>query len=265
LGIPANAVRSSRVTVAIGAASVIACWCGGAQAFRPFDGTDAAVADTGKVEIEFGPAEYLREGTARTLLAPSTRINYGFAPDWEAVVEGRVAHGLSGDLRGTGLVEDGASLKRVLREGVLQDKPGPSITTEFGVLLPGVRADRGAGATLAGIVSQRWEGLTFHLNAAASLTREQHADLFLSTILEGPHDWAVRPVAEVVYDRDFGRAEVKSALVGAIWRVRDNLAFDVGFRGGRVNDHTVAELRAGLTFSFAVEPAPSGKTEGGGR
>ena len=30
------------------------------KAFRPFDGTDAAVAEHGKVEVELGPAGYLR-------------------------------------------------------------------------------------------------------------------------------------------------------------------------------------------------------------
>lgn len=97
------------------------------------------------------------------------------------------------------------------------------------------------------------------------MTREQHADLFISTIVEGPHDWRVRPVAEVVYERDFGRAEVKSALVGAIWQVRDDLVFDVGLRGGRVNDHTLGEIRAGLTFSFAVGSAATASSEGDGR
>ena len=238
--------------VALAVSVVIAGWCGSARAFRPFDGTDAAVADTGKVEVELGPVEYRRQAASRTLFAPSTRINYGFAPDWEAVVEGRVAHGLSGDIRGTGIVEDSATLKRVLREGVLQEKPGPSIATEFGVLLPGVRADRGTGATLAGIVSQQWEGLTFHFNTAAALTREQHADLFVGVIAEGPRDWPVRPVGEVFYDRDFGEARTRSALIGAIWQISDDVAADVGLRGARVNDHTACEIRAGITFALAA-------------
>src|SRR5205814_9873987 len=138
-----------------------------------------------------------------------------------------------------------------LREGALQDQPGPSIATEFSVLLPGINDEHGTGASLAGIMSQRWEAITVHLNAAAAVTRQQHADLFLSTILEGPHDWPVRPVAEFAYERDFGRLETKSALVGVIWHVRDDLAVDVGVRGGRVNDHALAAIRAGLTFSFA--------------
>lgn len=245
-------MNRSRAVTAVAMAAAIAGWCGAAQAFRPFDGTDAAVADTGKVEIELGPAEYLRDGTTRTLFAPSARFNYGFAPNWEAVVEGRVAHGLSGDVRGTGLVEDSVTMKGVLHEGVLQEKPGPSVATEFGVLLPGVRADWGTGATVAGIVSQQWEGLTFHFNTAASLTREQHADLFISVIAEGPRDWPVRPVAEIFYDRDFGDARTRSALIGAIWQVTDDVAADLGFRGARVNDHSAYEIRAGITIAFAV-------------
>jgi len=148
----------------------------------------------------------------------------------------------------------------VLREGALQDQPGPSIATEFGVLLPGINDQHGAGGSIAAIVSQRWEPITLHLNAAAAITRQQHADLFLSTILEGPHDWSVRPVAEVAYEREFGRVETKSALIGAIWQVRDDLGVDFGLRGGRVNDHPLAEIRAGLTFSFAV--SSTSKSEG---
>jgi hypothetical protein len=43
-----------KMTTAVSAlaAAVVFWWCGIAQAYRPFDGTDAAVADTGDVEIE---------------------------------------------------------------------------------------------------------------------------------------------------------------------------------------------------------------------
>lgn len=147
---------------------------------------------------------------------------------------------------------NGAFLKGVVREGSLQEKPGPSIATEFGVLLPGIHDERGTGASAAGIVLQRWERVTLHLNATAAVTRDQHADLFLGVIGEGPHDWPVRPVAELFYERDFGHLETKSALVGAIWQLHDALAVDVGLRGARVNDHTSGEIRAGLTFNFTA-------------
>jgi hypothetical protein len=84
------------------AAAVAITWiCGAApaQAYRPFDGTDAAVADKDQLEIELGPAEYLRQGSERTLFAPDTRFNYGFAPGWEAVVEGQVGHSRSKSIR----------------------------------------------------------------------------------------------------------------------------------------------------------------------
>ena len=47
--------------------------------------------ETGEVEIELGPAEYLREGAERALLAPDLRINYGFIPGWKGALEGRLA------------------------------------------------------------------------------------------------------------------------------------------------------------------------------
>jgi hypothetical protein len=63
---------------------------------------------------------------------------------------------LSGDTSGAGIVDDGVSINSVLREGGLQDKPGPSIAAEFGVLLPEIRGEQGTGASLAGVLSQQW-------------------------------------------------------------------------------------------------------------
>jgi hypothetical protein len=163
------------------------------------------VAETGEMEIELGPVEYLRDGADRTLLAPDLRINYGFTPGWEASLEGEVAHGLSAGIPGTSVVESQALLKSVLHEGSLQEKPGPSIAAEFGVLLPGINAEHGTGAILTGIASQRWDWGTLHLNAQIALTRDQHADYFLDTIIEGPHDWVVRPVSEIFYEQDVGQ------------------------------------------------------------
>ena len=58
------------------------------------------MAETGEMEIELGPVEYLREGAERALLAPDLRINYGFAPGWEAALEGKIAHGLTAGIPG---------------------------------------------------------------------------------------------------------------------------------------------------------------------
>lgn len=258
-------VGRGRAALTVVVATIAAFLPDRAHAYRPFDGTDAAVVETGNLETELGPVEYLREVGERMLIAPNLRLNYGFAKGWEAVLEGKTTHGLSAAARPTSQVENGFFLKRVLREGALQDQPGPSIATEFGVLLPGVNDQHGAGGSITGILSQRWEPITVHLDAAAAVTREQHADLFFSTILEGSHDWPVRPVVEIAYERDFGRAEAKSALIGAIWQIRDSFAVDAGLRGGRVNDRLLAEIRAGLTFSFAAVATPAVTSEKGGR
>jgi hypothetical protein len=222
-----------------------------ALAYRPFDGTDAAVAAPGEVEIELQPAGRLREEGTTTLVAPATVFNYGLSEGWEAVFEGRGETPLSPQ-GPTSLTTAGAFLKHVLQPGSLQDKSGPSVATEFGVLLPDSTGNSGVGASLAGIVSQRWDWGTIHLNAETALTRDHHGDIFLDGIIEGPWQWTVRPVAEVFYENEFGKAETISGLIGLIWRVRDNLSFDVGLRHAITNGHPVNELRAGLTFAFPL-------------
>jgi len=231
-----------------------------AAAYRPFDGTDAAVAAPGEVEIELQPAGRLRDNTGTTLVAPATVFNYGFSEGWEAVLEGQGQWPLSPS-GPTSLTAAGAFLKHVLVPGSLQDKPGPSVATEFGVLLPDSTGASGVGASLAGIVSQRWDWGTIHLNAGTALTREHHADLFLDAIIEGPSKWTVRPVAEFFVERAFGQFSTVSALVGFIWQVRDNLSFDVGLRHALTNGHPVNEVRAGVTFGFPLRAldGPSGR------
>jgi hypothetical protein len=235
-------------------ALLTALWAGEALAYRPFDGTDAAVAERGLVEIELGPAQYQQVGPNRTLFAPDVIFNYGLADRWELVLQGGLARSLQPDASGVALLGNGLFLKGVMREGSLQDKTGPSIATEFGFLLPDVSAEASSntGGALAVIVSQRWSSLTAHFNASAALTRQRNADIAFSTIVEGPNDWTVRPVAELFYEHDYGGAETSSALVGAIWRIRDNISLDVGLRAGWVNDQPLREVRAGVTFGFAA-------------
>jgi hypothetical protein len=241
-------VRLTSATVA--ALSLLAC-CSPAFAYRPFDGTDAAVAGKGEVEIELQPAGRLRDESGTSLVAPATVFNYGFSEGWEAVLEGRGQTPLSAS-GPTGVTAVGAFLKHVLQPGSLQNKTGPSVATEFGVLLPDSTGDPGVGVSVAGIVSQRWDWGTIHLNAETALTRDHHGDVFLGAILEGPSKWIIRPVAEVFYEDEFGKKQTVSALVGLIWQVRDNLSFDVAIRGALSNGHPVSEIRAGLTFGFPL-------------
>ena len=233
-----------------------------ASAYRPFDGTDAAVADKDKVEIELQPAGIRKDWSGKTLIAPAARFNYGLTETWEAVLEGQFENPLSPSGPAS-LTAAGAFLKGVLREGSLQKKDGLSVATEFGVLLPDSRGPSQFGASLAGIVSQRWDWGAIHLNGVASLTREHRADLFTGVIIEGPSKWTVRPVAEVFYEKEFGKSETVSGLVGVIWQVQEDLSFDVGVRHALTNGHPVNEVRAGMTLGFSLAPLHSLRREAG--
>ena len=207
-------------------------WSGARRllAYRPFDGTDAAVADLGDVEVELGPAGYLREGLERTLIAPAARFNYGFANGWEAVIEGQAAHGLSGECEEIEIGERGVLLKGMLREG---QPPGQA------------RPERRHRVRAAAARDQRrarqWSGCERHRLAALGLgngptstrkielTREQHADYFFDNYHRGSVrlGGAARS-PQVFYEQMtlacFARVP---SLIGAIWQVQDNIG---GFR-----------------------------------
>jgi hypothetical protein len=222
-----------------------------AFAYRPFDGTDAAVAPPGELEVELQPTGVQHEQGTQTLIGPWTVLNIGLSEGWEAVFEGR-GETLLFPSGPTELTTAGAFLKHVVVPGSLQDKSGPSVATEFGVLLPDSTGDSGVGVSWAGIVSQRWDWGAIHFNAETALTRDHHADVFVGTIMEGPSKWKVRPVAEVFYEKEFGLEETFSGLVGLIWQVNDKLAFDVAYRHALTNHHSLDEVRAGLTFAIPL-------------
>lgn len=142
----------------VGAAVVGGAMCGGAApafAYRPFDGTDAAVTEPGQAEVELQPAGRLQEGSQSFLVAPGIVVNFGVVKGLELVFEGRLLESLSSS-EPPNPTDAGTFLKYVLRPGVLQDKLGPSIATEFGVLYPETTGDSHFGASWAGIISQRF-------------------------------------------------------------------------------------------------------------
>ena len=243
---------SGRYAAATAITAVVIGWATPAAAYRPFDGTDAAVAGVGKVEIELQPIGAVRTGSQTTPTGPYAIVNYGFAERWELVLQG--AGQPLPDGAGPTSVSNATFLKYVLQPGVLQDKPGPSIATEFGPLLPAFGGS-GLGFSWTGIASQRWDWGTVHLNVATNLTPDQHGELFFDAIIEGPNKWTVRPVFEVYADSVINQSQTFSALVGAIWQARDNLAFDLALRCALVNGRPVNELRGGVTFGFPVSLA----------
>jgi hypothetical protein len=227
-----------------------------ALAYRPFDGTDAEVAELHEFELELMPIGYVAQKSNNALIVPQFVLNYGMAQDIELVIDGRGFWGLDDSQKffQHGRYDDSdVFIKTVLRRGVLQGGTGPSVALEAGPLLPAVGVPEGWGASAATIVSFRNAWGTLHLNGALMLTRENHdREIFTSAIIEGPFTWTVRPVAELYWDRDFGGATRWSALGGAIFRATDDLDFDVGLRAALVDNDPEGEIRAGLTWTIPV-------------
>ena len=121
---PFHEIRSKRIAAGV----MVGFWAilHGAPAFayRPFDGTDAAVADVGEVEIEFQPVGAMHAGSTTKPISDGV-LNFGFAERWELVLQATAQAPLEGG--GPLSVPDAAFLKYVVQPGVLQDKKGPSM------------------------------------------------------------------------------------------------------------------------------------------
>jgi hypothetical protein len=236
---------------------------GEAAAYRPFDGTDADVADLGDFELELGPVHFYSQGGTHYFIAPATVLNLGFLPGVELVADFQNYVGIDqpqGEARDR-LLDTDVLVKMILRRGSVQGAGvGPSIAAEVGPLLPNVNGDAGFGASGNIIVSQHWRDFTFHFNSWVELTRSGlHVDWFEGVIFEGRQDAPARPVSELFVEHEFvANVTTWSALVGAIWRARDRLDFDVGLREARVGQQAAAEVRMGLTWTIGLwEPARS--------
>jgi hypothetical protein len=223
-----------------------------ALAFRPFDGTDAEVAELNHFDIELQPFGALQEGPDKKLVAPETVINYGFTKDWEAVLQGQLESRIF-PLGQESLTDAGFFLKHIFREGSLQEGSGPSIAAEFGLLVPSLGINSAVGPSWDWIISQRYPWGTLHLNVQGSLASDQRADLFLDLILEGPSTWTVRPVAEIFSNTEFHGVQTYSGLIGGIWKISEDLSVDFALRHAISTDHSSNELRLGLTYSFPLD------------
>src|SRR5215813_4246215 len=94
-----------------------------AWGYRPFIATDAAVAERARMEIELGYLTLVRTQGENTFMIPQVVLNYGLTPTLELVGEFK---GEEAPRTGLQLVDPALSLKAVLREGILQEKPGVS-------------------------------------------------------------------------------------------------------------------------------------------
>ena len=222
-----------------------------AAAYRPFDQTDADVAAEHEIEIELGPVGIMRDDDGTTFI-PGFIFNYGFVAGFELVLDAHAAFLWGGrDVAARRRQhQTGLSIKHVLRVGSLQGETGPSIAAEVGALLPTIPVAGDAGGALTVIVSQRWRHLTVHVNAEGDVTRAGGLAFIVGTIVEGPHEWTVRPVVELLTAHETDHTATYSTLVGAIWRASEVISPDLAVRAATEAGEPVYELRAGLTWSY---------------
>ena len=248
-------IRSERSRIrgsAAAAALAVAALAPPALAYRPFDQTDADVAELHRWELEIGPVALRRSRDELILVAPSLILNYGAAPHVELVVEGKneraVGHGGADADRRWKPQELAVSIKAVVRRGSLQGEPGPSIAVEPSVLLPG-RDQAGVGGQVGVIVSGAADAGALHFNLVPALSRTHAAAGTIALIAEGPRGWRVRPVAEGEYYKERSLMGVASMLAGIIGRGGESWTFDAAVRLEHA-DQNVVEGRAGVTWSF---------------
>lgn len=252
-------LRASRKTLARLLCSVILALSVPAAAYRPFDSTDADVAKPLEFEIEMGPVGYLSVGGTHWLVVPNLVLNLGFAPGWEAVLQGEqlIQLGPTGGQSRYALEDTQLLIKVVLREGCLQDKDGPSIALETGFLLPTINvsstnSSSGFGGIATLIVSLRADWLTVSLDATLLGTTAGDFGWQGGAILEGPYYWTIRPVTEVLVGHETTEGTTASLLLGAIWNVTADFSLDAAVRFGELGGEALAEIRAGFTWSFPL-------------
>jgi len=220
-----------------------------AWAYRPFVSTDAAVADPKEVEIELGYFNLERTRRQNTIATPSMVLNYGFAKRLELVGEFRLE--VSPEVE---LTDPGLSLKGVVKEGVLQDKPGLSVAVEAGLLLPStLPREHGVGFEAIGIVSGKLAPVTVHVNGGGGLDRDGHAFAIWGVIGELPLHSKLRLVGEVNGETTQGEQPNNSALLGLIWQpTSKNVFLDAGVRHGISHAAPDWQFTIGLTFGFSI-------------
>jgi hypothetical protein len=225
-----------------------------AEAYRPFDGTDADTAELGSFELEMGPVQWYDRAGQNYLIAPDTVLNLGIFPGTELVVDFQdfVALGALNGRPRVALLDTDVLVKHVFRAGILQGKSGLSVAVEAGPLTPEINGMNAFGASADVIVSYRWDWGTLHFNEWPQYSRQHNLDLFNGVIIEAPHEWLVRPVSEFFYEKQFHEAQTVSGLVGVIWTPKDSFVLDLAFRGARIGDQNAAELRLGFTWALPV-------------
>jgi hypothetical protein len=221
---------------------------GKAWSYRPYDSTDADVADEGEVELELGSREARFDGAAERAIRAV--VNYGIGRDRELIVEGEWVRQEStpGDFQ-TSFADAGVFLKQVHRRGTLQGQKGLSVASECGLLIPTRADESGIGGECALIASRSISFVSIHANVAIAYDTLHRWTPALGIIAEGSDTWKLRPGIELVYERPEGESSELALLAGFIWSPVETLSLDVAHRWGIEPTAQLREWRIGMTWS----------------
>jgi len=239
----------------IAAALLAVCSLAGvrpAHAYRPFDFSDADVAEEHTLEIELAPVEFARRGPDHELRVPALTLNFGLGGGYELGVEGVrnvPIEGEGDEALGPTVFESGASITKLVRGGRLQEKQGPSIAVEGIALFP-TREGPHMGFETNGVISTAGKTGAVHFGVAASRlpTGEDEAGAGLILETHPFHGW--RPVVELKAIGTRGEATDKGLLTGVIFQPSDGLAFDFAVNYGESGGERWTELRGGATYQI---------------
>ncbi|MEQ8457109.1 MAG: hypothetical protein RLO52_03970 [Sandaracinaceae bacterium] len=203
------------------------------------DLNDARVVEHGTMELELQPVGYWQTVVGEEehyLVAPSAQIYWGFGEGWDLLLLTRGWALLDDvpDQSRYALQEQMIATRTLLVDGGYSsegERDGISLALQTGLLLPGVEAETGFGASLALLFAQRWDAGTLHLNVWTNFTQERTFELFVAAVMEGPDAWPVVPTIEVWFDLDDG-VPMLSGLVGALIPIGDEFALQGGVRMG---------------------------------
>jgi|SRR5688572_13275646 len=217
-----------------------------AHAYRPFVSTDAAVVAPRNVELELGYFGLEQDESETTFVTPQTVLNIGLIPRLELVGEFEVRTSEEG---AAVLAEPAVFLKGIVREGVLQSRPGPSVALEAGPTLPETSEDQdGIGWETMAILSTSLGAFLFHVNAGGGMSREGDALGLWGLIVERPLGSGVRVVTEWNGEALSAHPEEQRFLLGCIWESTFlPLSLDLGLRRGLAGNAPEWELTTGLT------------------
>jgi len=219
-----------------------------ARAYRPFDGTDADVAEAKTVEVEVAPAEVLSHAGSQAFRAPSVALSLGLGGGYELGLDGSnvvTPHPEAGEPR-LQFIDAGMSVKKLVRGGTLQDKHGPSVATELELEFP-ARGQAHLGTELRGVLSTTGPPGVVHFQAAVERTPEGKNATTGGFIIETAQHAGLRGAAELGIEAERAGPPIQSALLALVFVAHEGLSLDIGVDYSRSEGEHWTELRAGFT------------------